>query len=111
MELISGFVDTYLKLNQAEEQQFEQELKQASLLEEEKVMEIVTTWMEKGIEQGLKQGENHIIIRQLKRRFSNLSSDLATKINNLSLSETENLGDALLDFQSLDDLINWLDNE
>ncbi len=28
----------------------------------------------------------------------------------LSLHQTESLGDALLDFQSLDDLINWLNS-
>jgi hypothetical protein len=108
IELISGFVDTYLKLNQTQQLQFETELKQAGLVEEEKVMEIVTSWMEKGIEIGLQQGEKTLIIRQLKRRFGNISSDLENKINNLSLNQIESLGDALLDFQTLNDLINWL---
>jgi hypothetical protein len=100
IELISGFVDTYLRLNQREEQQFAKELKQAGLAEEEKVMEIVTSWMEKG--------EKTLIIRQLKRRFANLSVKVENQINNLSLEQTESLGEALLDFQSLEDLINWL---
>lgn len=106
IELISGFVDTYLKLNQTEEQQLETELKQAGLVEDEKVMEIVTSWMEKGIE----RGEKTLILRQLKRCFGNLSVDVEKQIQNLSLNQTESLGDALLDFQSLDDLINWLNS-
>ena len=110
IELISGFVDTYLRLNQREEQQFETELKQAGLAEEEKVMEIVTSWMEKGIETGIERGEKTLILRLLKRRFGNLSVDVENQINNLSLHQTESLGDALLDFQSLDDLINWLNS-
>jgi predicted transposase YdaD len=118
MELISGFVDTYLKLNELEETQFTNELKQAGLVEEEEVMEIVTSWMERGIEKGIQQGrqegrqegEKNLIIRLIKRRFKVISPELENQINNLSLNQLENLGDALLDFQSLDDLINWLDN-
>ena len=106
IDLISGFVDTYLRLNAKEEQQFESELKQAGLAEEEKVMEIVTSWMEKGIE----RGEKTLILRQLKRRLGNLSVEVQNQIDNLSLKQTESLGDALLDFQSLDDLINWLNS-
>jgi hypothetical protein len=56
MQLISGFVDTYLRLNQTENEIFETELKKIDLLEEEKVMEIVTSWMEMGIERGLEKG-------------------------------------------------------
>jgi hypothetical protein len=40
MQLISGFVDTYLRLNQTENEIFETELKKIDLLEEEKVMEM-----------------------------------------------------------------------
>jgi hypothetical protein len=102
IELLSGFVDTYLKLNQTEEKQFEIELKQANLIEEEQVMEIVTSWMERG--------EQKIVKRQVKRRF-NISEELENQINNLSISQIESLADAIFDFQSLDDLINWLNHQ
>ncbi|WP_308255141.1 hypothetical protein [Geminocystis sp. GBBB08] len=46
-----------LKLNLTEKQDFETELKQAEIIKEEKVMEIVTSWMEEGIEIGEKRGE------------------------------------------------------
>jgi hypothetical protein len=55
MQLISGFVDTYLRLNEAEIAVFEAELNRMGLSEEEQIMEIVTSWMEKGIEQGIQQ--------------------------------------------------------
>jgi hypothetical protein len=103
MELISGFVDTYLRLNQTEEQQFEIELKQANLIEEEQVMEIVTSWMEKG--------EQKLINRLVKRRFNDISPELENRINSLSLSQIESLADAIFDLQSLDDLINWLNQQ
>ncbi|MBE9146425.1 DUF4351 domain-containing protein [Planktothrix mougeotii] len=115
IELISGFIDTYLRLNVTEEQQLETELKQANLVEEEQIMEIVTSWMEKGIEQGLEQGigkgEQKIIKRQLKRRFTTISPNLENQINNLSSEQIENLADLIFDFQSLEDFINWLDQQ
>ncbi len=56
-QLISGFIDTYLRLNAEEELRFRE---QAATLPGEQqrveIMEIVTSWMEKGIEQGLEQG-------------------------------------------------------
>ncbi len=115
MELISGFIDTYLKLNATEEQQLDTELKQANLIEEEGIMEIITSWMEKGIEQGItqgiEQGEQKIIKRQLKRRFNNIDTTLENRINGLSSEQLENLADAIFDLQSLEDLINWLDQQ
>jgi predicted transposase YdaD len=120
IELISGFVDTYLRLNQTEEQQFNTELQEANLIEEEGIMEIVTSWMEqgiergieqgieRGIEQGIEQGEKQIIKRQLKRRFNEIPDSLENKINNLSLEQLESLADAIFDLDSLEDLSNWL---
>ncbi|MEA5576495.1 DUF4351 domain-containing protein [Anabaena sp. UHCC 0451] len=107
MQLISGFIDTYLKLDATEEEQFNTELKQANLVEEEQVMEIVTSWMEKGIV----QGEQKIVKRQLKRKFQNIDATVESRINNLSPTQIENLADAILDLQSLEDLSNWLDQQ
>jgi hypothetical protein len=55
-KLISGFVDTYLKLNAAEQKEFEVEIKALEAEETEEVMEIVTSWMKEGIKQGRKEG-------------------------------------------------------
>lgn len=111
IELISGFIDTYLRLNTTEEQELNTELKQANLVEEEQIMEIVTSWMEKGIEQGIEQGEQKIIKRQLKRRFNNINPALESRITSLSSEQIENLADAIFDLQSLDDLTNWLEQQ
>ena len=55
-ELISGFVDSYLRLTMEEEQQFGAELQELHPQERESVMEIVTSWMERGLEQGRQEG-------------------------------------------------------
>ena len=115
IELISGFIDTYLRLNTAEEEELNTELKQANLVEEEQIMEIVTSWMEKGIEKGIKQGieegEQKIIKRQVKRRFNNITPTLESQINSLSSAQLENLADVIFDLQSLADLTNWLEQQ
>lgn len=111
IELISGFIDTYLRLNTTEEQALNTELEQANLVEKEQIMEIVTSWMEKGIERGIERGEQKIIQRQLKRRFDNINPTLESRINTLSLEQIENLADAIFDLQSLEDLTNWLEQQ
>ncbi|MBW4617458.1 MAG: Rpn family recombination-promoting nuclease/putative transposase [Desmonostoc vinosum HA7617-LM4] len=45
--LISGFVDTYLRLDAAEEQAFQAAIDTMGLTQQEEVMEIVTSWGEK----------------------------------------------------------------
>lgn len=47
MQLISGFVDTYLRLDAAEEQSFQATIDTMGLTEQEEIMEIVTSWGEK----------------------------------------------------------------
>lgn len=64
--------------------------------------------VQQGIQQGIQQGEVKLIIRQLKRRFGELPTELETAIANLDLATIENLAEALLDFDSLEDLTQWL---
>ena len=58
MRLIASFVDTYLNLNDAEDERFNRSLAKAKLLPEQKeeVVEIVTSWERKGIEKGRLEG-------------------------------------------------------
>ncbi len=118
MQLISGFVDTYLRLNEAEEVAFEAELNRMGLSEEEeaRVMEIVTSWMEKGIERGFQQGfqqalarEAALVLYQLNDRFQGIPQSLEEKIRRLSIVEIELLGEALFKLASETDLRSWLE--
>jgi len=75
MQLISGFVDTYLNLNSSEEIEFQQEISTFIQPEQEGVMQITTSWMRRGLEQGLEQGlerglarERNLIVRLIKRK-------------------------------------------
>ena len=64
--------------------------------------------LEIGEKNGLQQGEANLTIRQLKRRCGNLTAIQEQKVRSLSISQLESLGEALLDFQNMSDLENWL---
>ena len=109
MQLISGFIDTYLRLSAKEEQQFQAQIRTIEPNNQrEEVMEIVTSWMEQGLQQGLQQGEVVLILRQLNRRFGSIAPELEAQIRSLAISQLENLGEALLDFSDTSDLVTWL---
>jgi predicted transposase/invertase (TIGR01784 family) len=62
------------------------------------------------LQEGRQEGEVNLVIRQIKRKFGEIDRELTTTISNLSLEQLENLGEELLDFKTIDDLNNWLDN-
>ncbi|MBW4535763.1 MAG: DUF4351 domain-containing protein [Pleurocapsa minor HA4230-MV1] len=104
MQLISGFVDTYLRLNSNEEALFQSELGTMETREQEQIMQITTSWKEEGrIEEKLA-----ITLRLLNRKLGNLPEAIADRIKSLEPIQLDSLTEDLLDFQSLDDLQNWL---
>ncbi|MBW4672935.1 MAG: DUF4351 domain-containing protein [Desmonostoc geniculatum HA4340-LM1] len=104
MQLISGFIDTYLRLNAQETEIFQAEIAQFEPTQQEVVMQIVTSWMEEGIQ----QGELKIIQRQLTRRIGVITPELQQQLSGLSLTQLEDLAEALLDFSTEADLVSWL---
>lgn len=114
VSILSGFVDTYLNLNNLEVVEFEREV--ASIkkeTEKEQVMQIVTSWMEQGIEQGIEQGEQKAtlksVLRVLHRRVGELDAGVNERLQLLSVNQLEDLLDAALDFSQMEDLTGWLD--
>ncbi|MBD2132385.1 DUF4351 domain-containing protein, partial [Sphaerospermopsis sp. FACHB-1094] len=53
----------------------------------------------------------NLVMRLLERRVGGINQDLQVKINKLSVEDLENLGLALLDFTSVNDLVIWLNNQ
>ncbi|NEQ40462.1 MAG: DUF4351 domain-containing protein [Okeania sp. SIO3I5] len=60
-----------------------------------------------GFYRGFKQGQAKVIIIIITHRFGNIPEEIETKIRSLSLSQLDQFVDALLNFTSLDDLMNW----
>jgi predicted transposase YdaD len=56
----------------------------------------------------LKQAQS-LILRLLNRRVGNLSIELEARVKALPLAWLDDLGEALLDFSQMSDLLAWLD--
>jgi predicted transposase YdaD len=56
---------------------------------------------------GRKQGLLTIILRQLTRKFGNLSPKLHTRLARLQIPRLESLAEAILDFENVADLEVW----
>jgi hypothetical protein len=100
-----AFVDWMLTLSPDLEQQFKLEVQQ---LEAGQSMKYVTSFERNGIAIGKQQEALSLVTRQLNRRLGNLDEVLLEGVGSLSVEELEALGEALLDFNSVTDLTNWL---
>ncbi|WP_156426828.1 DUF4351 domain-containing protein [Leptolyngbya sp. NIES-2104] len=76
-------------------------------------MEIVTSWMEqgieRGIEQGVTQGTRSLVLQQLTTLFGKLPDSVRSQISELPSDRIQSLSIALLRFQSVEDLEQWLE--
>ena len=61
--------------------------------------------------EGLQEEATNLILRLLNRRIGGVLPQLSAKIQSLDLEQLENLGEALLDFESAEDLEQWLEDE
>ncbi|MBD2508684.1 Rpn family recombination-promoting nuclease/putative transposase [Nostoc muscorum FACHB-395] len=64
---------------------------------------------EEGREEGREEATANLILRQLTKRFGELSEEIRSSISGLPLPVLEDLSEALLDFASLADLQVWLE--
>ncbi|HLP90217.1 MAG TPA: DUF4351 domain-containing protein [Nostocaceae cyanobacterium] len=70
-------------------------------------MEIVTSWMEEGI----RQGELKVIKRQIRRSIGKITPELEAQLENLFISQLDDLFEVLLDFTAEADLVKWLQQQ
>ena len=69
-------------------------------------MQITTSWERKG----RLEGQALTILRQLNRKVGQLPEEITTQIQSLESSQLEVLAEELLDFNTLDDLRQWLNS-
>ena len=58
----------------------------------------------------MERGEQQLVIRLLNRRIGEIELSLIDSIRALTIEKLELLGEALLDFSSMTDLEQWLQN-
>jgi hypothetical protein len=66
------------------------------------------TGISTGLERGRLEEGKSLIIRQLTRKLGELNSETIEQIARLNLDAIESLGDALLDFDRMEDLLTYL---
>lgn len=64
--------------------------------------------IQQGIRQGIQQEARSLIQRQLTRKFGDIPEPMQSSIVQLTLTQLEALGEALLDFHAIADLETWL---
>jgi hypothetical protein len=110
MQMISGFVNTYLKLSETEEQWVLNQL--TDLIPKGTNMEWITPWHSQGMREGRKEGRKEealtILKRQFNRRFGPMKVADEARLQKLSLAKLEELSEAFLDFKQAADLTHWL---
>ena len=82
--LISKFVDTYLRLNAKEEGEFRVEIDKLELGEKEAVMQTMTSWEEKRLEQATRT----IALNMLRK---NLALETISEVTGLTIAEVQAL--------------------
>ena len=110
MQLLMGFFDTYLVLNEEEEAEVKQALKEELPPEEVKEMaEILTAYHKMGIKEGIKEGTTALqntLIKQSRRKLGHLSLETEQKIREIeSVALLEEILENIFDFDSEEDLI------
>ena len=110
LELVSNLF-TVLQLNKQKKQELTKEdqelVMKLSPIYTARLEEREQIGLQKGIQQELQQRIS-LIIRQLKKKVGELSPSLESQVMGLPIDILENLGEDLLDFNSIDDLTNWL---
>jgi hypothetical protein len=105
---IFRIIDWMMHLRRDLSHRFDLEL---SNFEKEQHMPYVTSIERNAEERGREQGSVTLLLRQLTRLCGSLPADVEQQIGQLALPQSQSLGEALLDFQSLDDLQKWLTKE
>ena len=59
----------------------------------------------------LLEAQRSFLIRLLTRKIGSMSVNTIDRINSLPIEQLESLGEALLDFGSIDDLTSWLETQ
>ncbi len=75
----------------------------------ERSMTYITTGERIGYERGKVEEGKRLILRLLQKRVGALPEDLSTSVQSLNVTQLETLGEALLDFTGIEDLVHWVE--
>ena len=64
----------------------------------------------RGLERGRTEEGQALVLRLLTRKLGQIAPDVHSRVNSLTIDRIESLGEALLDFTQMGDLLTWLDD-
>jgi Domain of unknown function (DUF4351) len=115
--MVASFFVSYRRPDQPEDLKLRQGIAKVEPKEmRDRIMQLTNPWIEAGKQEGLHEGLQkgrhsegaELVLRLLARRLGALSAAQEKGIRKLPLSKIEELGEALLDFTSREDLARWL---
>ncbi len=83
-------------------------LREELMRESEIYQEIQREIREEALQEGRQEEGATLVLRQLARRLGQITPEVREQIQQLPLAQLEELGEALLDFDSMQDLTAWL---
>lgn len=92
MKLLFTFFDTYLRLDEEEEKQVKEELKQLNEDEVELLYRLPNSYFEKGLEKGMEKGMEKVVRRML---LNGMTKTEIAEITELSLEKIEKIAEKL----------------
>ena len=96
MTLLIGFFESYLKLTQDEDKEFQLEIQNLDQKETIALQQITTSWHI--------EGQIEMMLIMAKKRFGMVSADLEREIRALPKEKIGAVGEALLDVNSIEEL-------
>ncbi|NER24542.1 MAG: Rpn family recombination-promoting nuclease/putative transposase [Symploca sp. SIO1C2] len=76
---------------------------------EQEILQKVNQEVRQEFRQEVRQELRQMLLRQLTRRLGNLTPELTEGVQKLPIEQLEALGEALLDFNELEELVSWLE--
>ena len=87
-QLLYGFFDSYLKLNEEEEKQMREEVSKLPKEEADRVLELPNYYFDKGIEKGIEKGLKKVVYSMFEKDFPD---EVIADITNLNIDEIKKL--------------------
>jgi len=103
--LIRESMDSYLQLSAQELDVYNRGLDAITPPEKEALMKVLNEWEEIGEV----RGKIALISAQLRRRMGDIPADVHDRMKRMDSDRLQSLGEAMLDFATLDDVRAWLD--
>jgi predicted transposase YdaD len=99
-----------LKLELESKQSIEPEERNLAMRLSALYIEKIQEAQQVGRQEGRTEEGQALILRQLTRRVGNVPIEAEIRVKALSLVQLEDLGEALLDFAKIEDLLAWLES-